>query len=135
MTATNSPPPAVSSVVPCLVPDGAAKAVEFYKAAFAAEELNRIPAQDPAKLMHSHLRINGGSVIVNDAFPEHGFPFQPMQGFSMHLQVDDAQAWFDRAVAAGCTPAMPVQKVFWGDLYGQVVDPFGVRWAFGESPA
>ena len=54
------------------------------------------------------------------------------QGFTMQLIVDDAQGWFDRAVAAGCEGLMPPQKMFWGDTWGQVRDPFGVVWAFNQ---
>jgi len=126
--------PAPTGVVACFVPENASAAADFYKKAFDAEELARIPSSDhPDRLMHCSLRINGDSIIINDAFPEHGFAFEPLKGFSLHLQVDDAQAWYDRAVAAGCNGVMPPAVMFWGDLYGQVIDPFGVRWAFGQA--
>lgn len=111
----------------------AAEAIRFYKAAFAAEEA--MPphlADDGQRIMHSHLRINGGSVMLNDDFPEYmGGPTPPPAAVTLHLQVDDADAWFERATEAGATVAMPLADQFWGDRYGQVRDPFGHRWSIG----
>ncbi len=92
---------------------------------------------DP-RVMHAHLRINGGSLMLNDAFPEFVDPADRStadapSAVTLHLQVDDADAWFDRAVAAGATPTMPVSTMFWGDRYGQLRDPFGHRWSIGAS--
>lgn len=50
---------------------------------------------------------------------------------TLHLHVDDADAWFDRAVAAGATVVMPIDNMFWGDRYGQIKDPFGHQWSIG----
>jgi uncharacterized glyoxalase superfamily protein PhnB len=82
--------------------------------------------------MHIHLYINGGSVMLSDAFPDHGHPWVPPAGFSLTLQVDDADFWADRAAAAGAEVVTPVADMFWGDRYGQVRDPFGVIWAFNQ---
>ena len=49
------------------------------------------------------------------------------------MLADDAQSWWDRAVAAGCTVTMPLDKQFWGDIYGQLIDPFGISWAIGQA--
>jgi PhnB protein len=113
--------------------DGAA-AVDFYKQAFGAEELMRMLADDGRRIMHGHLRINGASVMLADHFPEYcgGAPASAPAGVTLHLQVDDADAWFDRAVAAGAKPVMPLDDMFWGDRYGQVEDPFGHRWSIGS---
>ena len=109
--------------------DGALKAVDFYKQAFAAKEAMVMPPDDKGRTMHAHLYINNGSVMFSDFFPEHGHCAVPPAGFNIMLKVDDADAWHDRAVAAGATTLMPVQNMFWGDRYGQVKDPFGVIWA------
>lgn len=114
----------------------AAEAVDWYKAAFGATEVRR-QAVDDGRLMHAHLHVNGASLMLHDEFPEYvgladvdsGTP----RGLTLHLQVDDADAWFDRAVAAGARAAMPVEDMFWGDRYGQVVDPFGYRWSIAHS--
>lgn len=109
----------------------AAEAAEFYKKAFAAEEVMRNESDD-GRLMHIHLGINGGSLLMSDEFPEYSqSQVRDMGGFTIHLQVDDADAWWDRAVAAGCEIRMPIANQFWGDRYGSVRDPFGVDWSIG----
>nr|WP_294809551.1 VOC family protein [uncultured Sphingomonas sp.] len=107
------------------------EAVEFYKAAFGAEEQLRHLADDGKRIMHSHLKINGGSVMLNDDFPEYTGGISVPAGVTLHLQTDDADKWWERAVAAGATVRMPLDNQFWGDRYGQVVDPFGHTWSIG----
>ena len=113
----------------------AAEAIDWYKAAFGATEVRRQPADDGVRLMHAHLHINGASLMLHDEFPEYVGPADVDvaggSGLTLHLQVDDTDAWYDRAVAAGATPAMPPDDMFWGDRYGQVKDPFGYRWSIG----
>jgi len=111
---------------------GAAEAVAFYERAFGARELARTATDDGTRLMNCQIEINGGPMMVMDAMPEHGFPFQPSLSFTLQLIVDDGQAWFDRAVAAGCTVTTPFQKMFWGDKWGGVIDPYQIRWGIDE---
>ncbi|RYF94125.1 MAG: VOC family protein [Caulobacteraceae bacterium] len=120
-------------VIPYIVVERATEAIAFYKQAFAAQEVGVRPTEDGKRVMHAQLTVNGGSIMLNDPFPEHGHPAAPLSCLIMQLLVDDAQAWFDRAVQAGCAPTMPVQLMFWGDKWGTVTDPFGVQWAFNES--
>jgi uncharacterized glyoxalase superfamily protein PhnB len=122
----------LGGVAPYLTPDNARKAAEFYKKAFAAEEVYAHPADEKGRTMHIHLVINGGSVMLCDPFPEHGHPFQPPQAFSLHLQVEDIDAWWKRAVTAGAEVVMPVELMFWGDRYGQLRDPHGFIWTLGQ---
>lgn len=119
-------------VVAYLNLDGAVAAAEFYGRAFAAETASMFPPDEKGRTMHVHLYVNGSSVMLSDFFPEHGHNKVAPQGFSLTLMVDDAQAWQDRAVAAGCEITTPVQKMFWGDIYGEVSDPYGVRWAINQ---
>lgn len=119
-------------VIPYLNVVGAAEAAEFYKKAFAAEEIDRKPADDGKRLMHCHLKIHGGSLMLADAFPEYGYDHQPSHSFTMTLVVDDADPWWDRAVAAGCEVRSELKVEFWGDRYGTLRDPFGVHWAINE---
>lgn len=119
-------------VIAYLAIDGAMKAAQFYQTAFNAEVAVAHPVDDQGRTMHIHLYVNGSSVMLGDFYPEHGHVKVAPQGFTMQLIVDDAQAWFDRAVAAGCEGLMPPQKMFWGDTWGQVRDPFGVVWAFNQ---
>jgi PhnB protein len=114
----------------------AAEAIDFYIKAFGANEVRRQSAEDGIRLMHAHIHINGASLMLHDEFPEYVDPKDAdvagSSGLTLHLQVDDADTWFDRAVAAGATATMPVEDMFWGDRYGQVVDPFGYRWSIGH---
>ncbi|MEI9996466.1 MAG: glyoxalase/bleomycin resistance/extradiol dioxygenase family protein [Rhizomicrobium sp.] len=121
-------------IVPYLNLDGAGKAADFYKRAFGADEIARMPGAADGRLIHCHLVLNGNSLMLSDPFPEHGHPAQTPAAFTLHLQVDDIDAWFRRAVAAGATVLMPVSKQFWGDLYGRLRDPFGVSWSIGQTP-
>ena len=118
--------------VPYLNLDGALAAAEFYQKAFGATLAARYPPDDKGRSMHVHLYVNGGSLMLSDFYPEHGHAKVAPQGFALTLQVDDIEAWFKRAVAAGAEATMPPQKMFWGDLYGQLRDPFGVSWALTQ---
>ena len=100
-------------VTPHLSLEGGDAALDFYKRAFAAEELSKMYGQDGKRLMHCHLRINGGSLMLNDIFAEFGMTRTPSPNYVMHLQVDDADAWWNRAVEAGCEVAMPLGDQFW----------------------
>ncbi len=140
MTDTQSKPtPAVKGgVVAYLQVDGAMKAAEFYARAFGAEVAMAMPVDEKGRTMHVHLYINGSSVMLGDAYPEHGFPLQPPQAFNLMLPVEDIDAWFKRATEAGAKVVMPVQDMFWGDRYAQLRDPFGVVWAINapiKTPA
>jgi len=127
--------PLMGGVIPYLNVEGASAASEFYQKAFAAKERFRMPAQDSKRLMHCHLEINGGSLMLSDPFPDHGHPYQHANGATMQLVVKDGDAWWDRAVAAGCKVTMPFERVFWGDRYGKLVDPFNINWAINEPAA
>lgn len=112
------------------------EALAFYERAFAATVIERNVAEDGERLMQASLRINGGWVMLSDEFPEWtGRAAPPPSGVTLHLQVDDADAWADRAVAAGAERTMPVADQFWGDRYGQVRDPFGHVWSIGAPIA
>jgi PhnB protein len=119
-------------VVAYLQIDGATKAAEFYQRAFGATEVFRMPVDASGRTMHIHLHLNGSSIMLSDAYPEHGHALQAPQGFSMMLPVENIDAWWERAIEAGAESVMPVQLMFWGDRYGQLRDPFGVLWALNE---
>lgn len=132
-TATAAAPAALPAVrggvAPYLMVAGATKAADFYQRAFGAEVVYRYPPDDKGRTMHIHLYINGASVMLSDFYPEYGHPEKPPQAFNLGIPVKDVDAWWKRAVDAGCEVAMPLEKQFWGDRYGQVRDPFGVTWA------
>lgn len=109
----------------------AGEAIDWYKQAFAAEELARQQTED-GRLMHAHLRINGGSLMLHDDFPEHmGGPSPPPASLVLHLDVADADAAWKRALDAGADVRFELADQFWGDRYGQITDPFGFNWGIG----
>ena len=129
--AANGPQAEVlGGVVPYLSVDGAVKAAAFYARAFGAKEVARHPVDEKGRTMHIHLHINGGSVMLSDAYPEHGHPLQAPQAFNLLLPVTDIDSCWKRAVEAGAEIVLPLQLMFWGDRYGQLRDPFGVMWSF-----
>ena len=90
-------------------------------------------ADDGERVMHAHLRVNGASVMMHDEFPEmNGEQDIVPKGVTLHLQVDDADEWWNRALLAGGVPVYPLADQFWGDRYGQLKDPFGHCWSIGS---
>jgi uncharacterized glyoxalase superfamily protein PhnB len=124
-------PEGAQVVTPHLVVQGAAAALEFYRKAFGAEELCRMPMPG-GKLGHAEIKIGAGTVMLCDEFPEMGARSPLALGGSpvtIHLYVEDVDAVFAQAVGAGAQVRMPVSNMFWGDRYGQVIDPFGHIWS------
>ena len=122
-----------------LVVKGAAAAIDFYKAALGAVEVYRMPADDGQRLMHAELQLDGGRLFLCDDFPDMcgGVSRAPAgpSPITLHLDVPNADAAIARAAAAGATVAMPAADMFWGDRYGQIVDPFGHSWSFAHRLA
>ena len=136
-TATQAMPKTLGGLVPYLQLDGALKAAEFYKRAVGAEQVYAVPPDEKGRTMHVHLYVNGSSLMLGDAYPEHGHPHQPAQGYTMQLVFDngrDLEAWWNRAIKAGMEVVVPLQEMFWGDRWGSLRDPFGVSWAM-NAPA
>ncbi|MRX08331.1 VOC family protein [Pseudoduganella sp. FT25W] len=118
-------------IIPHLVCEGAADAIEFYKKAFNAEEMMRMPGED-GRIMHAALKIGDSTLMLADAFPEYGGKGpKALNGspVTLHMYSPDVDAAFKQAVDAGATVRMPVADMFWGDRYGQVTDPFGHHWS------
>ena len=133
MPKVNPIPAGMHAVTPHLVVAGAADAIAFYKKAFGAVEESRLPGPG-GKLMHAMIRIGGAAIMLADEFPEWGsFGPKALKGtpVTIHLYVDDADAFTARAVKAGAKVTMPLADMFWGDRYGIVEDPFGHRWSIG----
>ena len=126
-------PPGYRSITPYLCSPNAKEAIEFYKRAFGAEEVVRMPTRD-GRVMHAEIRIGDSMVMLADSLPEFGGskPAPEGVGPALHLYVPDADAAFERAVKAGCKPAMPPTDMFWGDRFGKVVDPFGLAWTIAH---
>jgi len=126
-------PDGFHSLTPHLTVSNAAQAIEFYKQAFGATVLHMAPAPGGKKIMHAALKVGDSMLMLNDEFPEWGGSVGPQPGastgFAINLYVEDIDTVFQRAISAGATSKMPPADMFWGDRYGQLVDPFGHRWA------
>ncbi|MGH6892187.1 MAG: VOC family protein, partial [Dongiaceae bacterium] len=124
-------PEGMHSVTPHLICDGAAAAIDFYKEAFNAVEIARLPGPQ-GKLMHAMIRIGDSAVMLVDENPDWGMlgP-KSLKGtpVTIHLYVEDVDAFVARAVAAGAKITMPLDDMFWGDRYGRLEDPFGHHWS------
>jgi uncharacterized glyoxalase superfamily protein PhnB len=124
-------PDGMHSVTPHLCCAGASDAIDFYVKAFGAVEMCKIPGPNGG-LMHGAIRIGDSMVFLHDEFPDFGALGPKARGgasVTIHLQVEDADASFQRAVNAGATVKMPLDDMFWGDRYGCVEDPWGHSWS------
>jgi PhnB protein len=125
-----NPPEGYHTVTPAIVVRDAAKAIDFYKEAFGAEEIDRMEGPD-GSIMHAEIRIGDSRVMLGEENPvwqtKSPLTLGGVHG-SLHIYVDDADAAFARATAAGCEVRYPMDDAFWGDRYGTVIDPFGHQW-------
>ncbi len=124
-------PEGMHSLTPHLVCAGAADAIEFYKQAFNAVELSRLPGPQ-GKLMHAMLRIGNSALMLNDENPQWcAFGPKSLKGspVTIHLYVENVDATVEQAVGAGAKITMATADMFWGDRYAVLEDPFGHRWS------
>lgn len=124
-------PEGFSTVTPYLIVKGANEAIEFYKKAFGAEEIQRMDGPNNT-IMHAELQIGTSRLMMADEFPEMGFKGPNTLGgsaVSLHLYVEDVDAWVKRASNAGAKIIRPVADQFYGDRLGLVEDPFGHSWS------
>ena len=128
--ATNPIPQGYHTITPSLTCRDAAKAIDFYKKAFGAQELMRMPSPDGSKVSHAEIKIGDSVVFVSDEFPGMSAAPAPTTtpSYSLFLYIEDVDTVFNRAIAAGARADMPMQDMFWGDRYGKVTDPFGHQW-------
>jgi PhnB protein len=135
MAATTKPKPipdAYRRVTPCLIMQGAAKALAFYTQVFGATERMRFPGPD-GTVAHAEIQIGDSVVIIEDESPEQGRKAPPPGGItgspsSLFIYVEDVDAVVVRAVELGATLQRPPQDQFYGDRDGHIVDPFGHGW-------
>jgi PhnB protein len=124
-------PEGFSTVTPHLNVRDAARALDFYKRAFGAVETVRMPGPG-GKILHAEIKIGDSHVFLADEMPDLGSRSPLTIGgtaTALCLYVDDADAVFNQAVAAGAQVKMPLADQFWGDRYGKLADPFGHEWA------
>jgi len=123
-------PEGMTGFIPHLTVKGAARAIEFYKKAFGANERSRHGMPD-GSIMHASIKIGENSLFLNDEYKEMGcLSPQSLGGTPVYIMmyVPDVDAAFKRAVDAGAEVKMPVADQFWGDRYGLLADPFGHYW-------
>ncbi len=131
MPAVKPIPDGFHSLTPHIVVKGAAKAIDFYKRAFAAEEINRHAMPD-GSIMHALLRIGDSMLMLNDEFPQMNARGPTSIGgtpVTLNIYVENADKAWERAVQAGAKVKMPIADQFWGDRYGILTDPFGHDWS------
>ncbi|HYM77623.1 MAG TPA: VOC family protein [Candidatus Dormibacteraeota bacterium] len=124
-------PDGYHTLTPFLTVRDAARAIEFYKAAFGATERGVAKGPD-GKVMHAELKIGDSVIMMSDEYPEFGSLSPESVGntsMGLHIYVENVDAAFDRAVKAGAKVEMPVMDQFWGDRYGKLKDPFGHQWS------
>ena len=113
-----------------LTVDDGQKAIDFYKKAFGARELSRLPMGD--KIGHAELEIGDTRFMLNDEFPEWGNLGPKSRGgtsVGLLIYTNDVDSAFRQAIDAGAETSMPVENQFWGDRMGTVLDPFGHKWS------
>jgi uncharacterized glyoxalase superfamily protein PhnB len=125
MTKVKAVPEGMHTVTPGLQVDGAAEALEVYKRAFGAHEIDRAIDPSGTKIWHASFRIGDSTVFINDVMPSMGGSAQPAR---LWLYVEDVDAAFERAAAAGLTATMPPTDMFWGDRMGQLKDKWDNVW-------
>ena len=123
-------PKGFHTVTPYLTVSDSARAIDFYKRAFGAEELSRLNGPD-GKVAHAEIKIGDSIIMLSDEMPGWGRSPQSLGGTAVDifLYVADVDRIFNQAIAAGAKVAMPVGDMFWGDRYGRVTDPFGHSWS------
>ena len=133
-------PAPVPPLTPYLVVSNAAAALKFYEEAFSGVpdgEAHLMPGT--GKIMHARIVIHGGMIMLSDDFStEMNRPTSTPDALcgspvTLALQVSDARAFWDKAIAAGATPTMPLADTFWGERYGQLTDPFGHKWSVSQT--
>jgi PhnB protein len=127
---TSAIPTGHHTVTPYLAIKNAAKALDFYQRAFGATEVYKLLMPD-GRLGHAEMRIDDSIIMIADEFPEHGGKSPETLGgspVSIHLYVENADAFFKKAVAAGAKERKPVMDQFYGDRSGQLEDPYGHLW-------
>jgi PhnB protein len=126
----NPIPEGYHSVNVILTVDDGAKAIDFYKQAFGATEMSRLPMGD--KIGHAELQIGDTRIMLNDEFPERGNLSPKARGgtpVGLIIYTEDVDSAFRKAIDAGGTQTMAVEDQFWGDRMGSLTDPFGYKWS------
>jgi uncharacterized glyoxalase superfamily protein PhnB len=124
-------PPGFRTVTPYLGVKGAARAIEFYTRAFGAKEVPGTRQLTPdGKILHARLKIGDSLVMLSDHFgPDEGPAAQGDSPVYLHIYSKDVDKLWKAAISAGAKVIMPLDNAFWGERYGHLLDPFGLRWS------
>ncbi|HEV8648465.1 MAG TPA: VOC family protein [Actinomycetes bacterium] len=134
MTETTPAAERKQTITPHLVVRGAAAASEWYQRALGAEERGRVPVPG-GRFMQIELRFGDSTVMISDEFPDLGVVSPLSLGGTvgaLSLHTDDVDGLWQRALEAGAEVSLPLQDAFWGDRHGEIIDPFGHRWALAH---
>ena len=124
-------PEGYHSLTPYLVVEDASKAIEFYKEAFGAEEVVRMPGPD-GKIAHAELQFGDSKLMLSDPFPQSDVQPPTQRGgptASVFMYVEDVDATFEQAQRGGANVVSELEDMFWGDRFGTLSDPFGHVWS------
>jgi PhnB protein len=134
MSQVRAVPEGMHTITPHIVVRDAMAASEWYQRAFGAQERDRLPLPG-GKVMYVEVRFGDSSVMVADEFPDLGV-LSPLSiggtAVVLHMFTDDVETAWQRAVQAGAGVVSPLQEQFWGDLHGQLLDPFGHKWGLAQ---
>lgn len=133
MTKAKPIPEGYHTITPYIAIKDAAKAIEFYQKAFGAKEMEKCLSPD-GKIMHAVIKIGNSMLMLSDEMPGSDCGISSPETLKattsmLFIYVEDADAFFNKAVEAGATVKMPLSDVFWGDRYGQLLDPYGHSWS------
>jgi len=122
------------TITPHLVVRDAGRAADWYVETLGAEELGRVPLPG-GKLLSVELRFGDSAIMLADEFPDMGVLSPQSLGGTygaLHLRTDDVDALWQRAIDAGAEVFHPLEDAFWGERFGQIIDPFGHRWGLAQ---
>ena len=127
-------PQGYHTITPNLICKDAAKAIDFYKTAFGAQEVMRMPGPD-GKVMHAELKFGDSTFMLGEEMSEMGFKSPKSYngtGSSFYCYVENVDAAWKKALGAGGKEVMPLDTMFWGDRTGRLEDPFGHHWVLAQ---
>lgn len=127
MSPVKAIPDGYHAITPSLTCKDAARAIDFYKKAFGATEVFRMPTPD-GRIAHAELKIGDSMLMVNDELMPMATVSEGTRPTYLFLYVTDVDSTFDNAVKNGARSDMPVENQFWGDRFGKLTDPFGHQW-------
>jgi PhnB protein len=127
-------PDGYHTITPNVIVDDGASAMEFYKRAFGAQELMRMPGPD-GRIMHAELQIGDSRFMLCDEMPDMDVrspKFYNGSPVGFYLYFEDVDKAWQRALDAGAKQVSPLEDMFWGDRTGRLQDPFGHKWTLAQ---